>query len=49
VKSGCVGEWLDVIGHEGWCREEWEAWHLIGKSKKDLAGPEAFLGRTDVA
>jgi hypothetical protein len=35
--------------HKEWCIEEWERWYVIGKRGKDLAGAEAFLGRTDMA
>jgi hypothetical protein len=41
---------LDVIGgHKGWCREEWERWHVPSRKEKALAEAEALLGRIDVA
>jgi hypothetical protein len=45
-----VEGWLDVIGgYEGWCGEEWERWYATSKREEDLAGAEAFLGKTDTA
>jgi hypothetical protein len=60
VNSGCEGGgwmWQEDTkgGAEGSgrtrrvVRGEWERWHATGKREEELAGAEAFLGRTDVA